>query len=149
MLINKNLIVINLEAEDKHDAISKLISMAKSEDKITSEEEFFQCVLKREKEFSTGIGCGIAIPHGKSETVKEAIIAFAKLKKGIDWEAMDSGSVDLIFLLGVPEINKENLHLKILAKLSRKLMDEDFVKILRDSCTAQEVYEALKDIETA
>lgn len=149
MLINKNLIVINLEAENKRDAISKLISMAKSEDKITSEDDFFQCVLKRESEFSTGIGNGIAIPHGKSETVKEAIVAFAKLKKGIDWEAMDCGPVDLIFLLGVPERNKENLHLKILAQLSRRLMDEDFVRTLRDSWTEQEVYEVLKDIETA
>lgn len=149
MLVNKKLIVINLEAEDKNEAIGKLISMTKNEDKIISEEDFLSCVLQREKEFSTGIGNGIAIPHGKSETVKEAIIAIAKLKKAIDWESIDSGLVDLIFLLGVPERNKENLHLKILAQLSRKLMDEEFVEMLRNAATEQEIYNALCDIETA
>lgn len=147
MLINKNLIVINMDAEDKNEAISKLITLIKTENKIISEEEFFSCVLHRENEFSTGVGNGIAIPHGKSETVKEAIVAFAKLNKKIDWNSIDSELVDLIFLLGVPEKNTENLHLKILAQLSRKLMDEDFVRMLREANTEQEIYNALSDIE--
>lgn len=147
MLINKNLILVNIDAEDKNDAINKLIALIKSENKITSEEKFLGCVLERESEFSTGVGNGIAIPHGKSETVKEAIVAFAKLNKRIDWDSIDSEGVDLIFLLGVPEKNTENLHLKILAQLSRKLMDEDFVRLLRDAITQQEVYNALSKIE--
>jgi fructose PTS system EIIA component len=147
MLINKNLIAINMEAEDKNEAIKKLIALIEKENKIISEEKFFSCVLDRENEFSTGVGNGIAIPHGKSETVKEAIIAFGKLNKRINWDSIDSELVDLIFLLGVPEKNTENLHLKILAQLSRKLMDEDFVKMLRDANTEQEIYKALSDIE--
>jgi fructose PTS system EIIA component len=147
MLINKNLILVNIDAEDKNQAINKLIALIKSENKITSEEKFLSCVLERESEFSTGVGNGIAIPHGKSETVKEAIVAFAKLNKRIDWDSIDSEGVDLIFLLGVPEKNTENLHLKILAQLSRKLMDEDFVRLLRDANTQQEVYDALCEIE--
>lgn len=138
---------MNMEAENKNEAIKKLIVLIKKENKISSEEEFFNSVLDRENEISTGVGNGIAIPHGKAETVKEALIAFAKLNKRIDWNSIDSELVDLIFLLGVPEKNTENLHLKILAQLSRKLMDEDFVKLLRDANTEQEIYNTLIGIE--
>ncbi len=147
MLVNKKLISINLEVQDKTEAIKKLIAMIKEEGKIVSEEKFLNCVFAREQEFSTGVGNGIAIPHGRSETVKEAIIAFAKLNKRIDWNSIDDEKVDLIFLLGVPEKNTENLHLRILAQLSRKLMDEDFVKVLREAGTEQEIFNALSDIE--
>lgn len=147
MLINKNLIITDMDVEDKSEAIKRLITLIKTENKINSEEEFYKCVLYREGEFSTGVGNGIAIPHGKSETVKEAIVAFARLNKKIDWSSIDNELVDLIFLLGVPEKNTENLHLKILAQLSRKLMDEDFVKKLRGASTKQEIYNALSEIE--
>lgn len=147
MLINKNLIVVDLDTNDKYDAINKLIALVEKEKKVESKDKFMECVLQREKEFSTGIGSGIAIPHGKSDTVREAIIAFAKLKKPIEWGAIDSGTVDLLFLLGVPENNKDNLHLRILAQLSRKLMDEEFVKLLRNSDTVQKVYDVLRCIE--
>lgn len=147
MLINKNLIALNMEAKDKDEVLRELIALVKKEGKITSEEQFLECVLHREEEFSTGVGNGIAIPHGRSETVSGALIAFAKLNNRIDWNSMDSELVDLIFLLGVPDKNTENLHLKILAQLSRKLMDEDFVKALRDASTEQEVFDALSDIE--
>jgi PTS system fructose-specific IIA component len=148
MLINKNLIAIDMEVKDKNEAIKKLIALAKKEGKITSEEEFLSSVLNRETEFSTGVGNGIAIPHGRSEAVSEAMVVFAKLNNRIDWNSIDSELVDLIFLLGVPDKNTENLHLKILAQLSRKLMDEEFVSVLRQAKTEQEVFEALRDIET-
>ncbi len=147
MLINKNLIVLNMEAKGKHEILRELIALIKKEGKITSEEQFLECVLHREKEFSTGVGNGIAIPHGRSETVNEALVAFAKLNNRIDWNSVDDELVDLIFLLGVPDRNTENLHLKILAQLSRKLMDEDFVKVLREAHTEQEVFDALRDVE--
>jgi PTS system fructose-specific IIA component len=149
MLINRNLIVLDLDAKCKTEVIKKMIDLAYKEDRIISKEDFLKCVLEREEEISTGVGNSIAIPHGKSETVKEALIVFAKLKNGIDWESMDSEKVDLIFLLGVPERNKENLHLKILAQLSRKLMDEDFVKLLRNAATGDEVYYILSSIEAS
>lgn len=147
MLINRNLIALNMEAKDKNEALRELIGLVQKENKIASEEKFLDCVLHREKEFSTGVGNGIAIPHGRSETVNEALVAFAKLNNRIDWNSVDDELVDLIFLLGVPDKNTENLHLKILAQLSRKLMDEEFVKVLREARTEQEVFDALSDIE--
>jgi PTS system fructose-specific IIA component len=136
-----------MEAKDKDEALRELIALVKKESKIASEQDFLDCVMYREKEFSTGVGNGIAIPHGRSETVQEALVAFGKLNNRIDWNSIDSELVDLIFLLGVPDKNTENLHLKILAQLSRKLMDEEFVKVLREASTEQEVFDALSDIE--
>lgn len=147
MLVNKKLIIINLEAGTKEEAITKLAFLAHLEGKVTSSKDYIESVLEREKTCTTGIGNGIAIPHGKSEAVKEAIIVFAKTKAGIEWDSLDGEPVNMIFLLGVPADNVNNLHLKVLSQLSRKLMDEDFVLLLKNSSTSEEVYEALRDIK--
>jgi fructose PTS system EIIA component len=146
MLISKELIILNLETEDKNDVIFKLACLAEVAGKIISMQEYFNDVLARELSFTTGIGNGIAIPHGKSNSVEETIVVFAKLKKAIDWNSLDDKPVDIVFLLGIPNDNTDNLHLKILAQLSRKLMNEDFVNALRYATTEQEVYELLSDI---
>lgn len=148
MLINKNLIILNLDAADKNDAVRKLASFAYLEGKINSQDKFINSVFEREKTCTTGVGNGIAIPHGKSGAVNEALIVFGKLNNPIEWESIDENPVDLIFLLGVPDGGVDNLHLKILAQLSRKLVHEDFVQSLRDSETRDEIFEALSDINT-
>ncbi|WP_422448708.1 PTS sugar transporter subunit IIA [Thermoanaerobacterium sp. DL9XJH110] len=147
MLINKNLIFIDLEAEDKEEAISKLARAAAREGKITSLEDFKKSVLERERSYTTGVGNGIAIPHGKSKAVKEAMIVFGRTAKGIDWDSLDGKPVNIIFLLGVPEENVSDLHLKLLQQLSRKLMNIDFVMRLQTAETREEVFDALKDIK--
>lgn len=147
MLINKELIIFDLEAESKEEAILKLALEAEKNDKVSSAPEYINSVLEREKSCTTGIGNGIAIPHGKCKAVKEAMIVVAKCKKPIEWESLDSSSVELIFLLGVPEQNVDNIHLKILSQLSRKLMNEDFVSLLKNSKSIEEVFTALSDIK--
>ena len=82
MLVNKKLITINLEANTKEEVITKLAFLAHLEGRVTSPKDYIESVLEREKTCTTGIGNGIAIPHGKSEAVKEAIIVFAKTSKG-------------------------------------------------------------------
>jgi PTS system fructose-specific IIA component len=146
MLISKELIILNLDIKDKNDVIYKLACLAEEAGKIISMEDYFNDVLAREISFTTGIGNGIAIPHGKSNSVEETIVVFAKLKKAIDWNSLDDRPVDIVFLLGIPNDNTDNLHLKILAQLSRKLMNEDFVNSLRSAITQQEVFELLADI---
>lgn len=149
MLINKNLIVLNLEAKSKEDSISKLARMAERIGKVTSSGEYIQSVFEREQTCTTGIGNGIAIPHGKSKSVKEAMIAFAKCKDGLEWDSLDGKPVNVIFLLGVPEQNVDNMHLKILSQLSRKLMNEDFVALLKNAESEDEVFAALSDIKVS
>lgn len=146
MLIDKDLISLDLVAKKKIEVITILAASALRADKISSLEGFVEDVLEREKTYSTGIGDGIAIPHAKSKNVKEAVILFGKLRENIDWDSIDGKPVEVVFLFGVPEENVNNLHLKLLSQLSRKLMDEDFVKLLKNSKSEGEILEALKDI---
>jgi PTS system fructose-specific IIA component len=149
MLVDKSLIILELDAKSKEEAISKLAHIAERAGKVTSSDEYMKSVLQREKSCTTGIGNGIAIPHGKSKAVKEAMIAFAKCRDGIEWDSLDGGQVNIIFLLGVPEQNVDNMHLKILSQLSRKLMNEDFVALLKSAKSEDEVFAALSDIKVS
>lgn len=146
MIINENLIILDLEAKDKESAILELSKLALKEGKITSIDAFTKSVFEREKTYTTGVGNGIAIPHGKSDAVKEAMIVFGKSSHGIEWESLDGNPVNIIFLLGVPDKNVNGIHLKILSQLSRKLMDDEFVERLKMADAKDDVLEALSDI---
>ncbi|WP_434565000.1 fructose PTS transporter subunit IIA [Thermoanaerobacterium thermosaccharolyticum] len=146
MIINENMIILDLEAKDKESAILELSKLALKEGKITSIDAFTKSVFEREKTYTTGVGNGIAIPHGKSDAVKEAMIVFGKSSHGIEWESLDGNPVNIIFLLGVPDKNVNGIHLKILSQLSRKLMDDEFVERLKMADAKDDVLEALSDI---
>ncbi|WP_378954189.1 BglG family transcription antiterminator [Pelosinus sp. sgz500959] len=147
MLINENLVLLDMDVTTKEDAIRCLALAAQNAGKLSSLEEFTQSVLEREKTFSTGVGNGIAIPHGKSKDVKEVMIAFGKVRKGIEWDSYDGSPVTMIFLLGVPMENVDNVHLAILSQLSRKLMEEDFVESLNQATTIQAILTTLNVIQ--
>lgn len=147
MLINEKLILLDMDAKDKVDAIHQLTVVAQQGGKLSSLEEFTASVLEREKSFSTGVGNGIAIPHGKSKDVKEVMIVFGKARKGIEWDSYDGHPVNMIFLLGVPAENINNIHLTILSQLSRKLMEDDFIEHLQNANTAQEILQVLHAIQ--
>jgi PTS system fructose-specific IIA component len=146
MLIDEKLIKLNVEAGGKEEVIRELALFAAREGKITSEEDYIQSVMEREQSCTTGIGNGIAIPHGKSKGVKEATIVFGRVPKGVEWNAMDGNPVEMIFLLGIPEDNVDNLHLKVLSQLARKIMDDDFTASLRSAKSVQEVMTILSCI---
>ncbi|MDW3030907.1 PTS sugar transporter subunit IIA, partial [Enterococcus faecium] len=80
---------------------------------------------------TTGIGHNIAIPHGKSQAVIDSTVAVAKLKNEVDWGSLDNQPVNIVFLLAIKEADKGNEHLRVLAELSGKLMDDDFVKEIK------------------
>lgn len=120
-MFSKNRMCFDLKATNKDEVIKELIEILYDDGKITDKEKFRQAVLKREEEFSTGIGMGIAIPHGKSDTVKEASITFGRSNKGIDYESMDDKPAYLYFLISVPE-ESSDIHLRALSEISRKLM---------------------------
>ncbi len=147
MLINKELMVLELDAVNKETAIAQLAEVAWQAGRVTSASCYEMDVLKREQSFSTGIGNGIAIPHGKSAAVKQATIIFGRSKHGIEWGAHDGKPVHMIFMLGVPEDNVDNVHLRILSKLSVCLMEEGFVEELRAAKTAEEIMKKLQTVE--
>jgi PTS system fructose-specific IIA component len=146
MIISEALVQLNLQATTKEDALSQLAKAAANNGKINDEATYIEAVLKRESEFSTAVGFGIAIPHGKSDAVNEPFFMFAKVDN-IDWNSMDGEPVDLIFLIGVPMSDASSTHLKILASLSRKLMKEPFRNTLRNAKTPKEIIEFLESSE--
>ena len=112
-LLSENTININLEANDKIEAINKMVDLISKSNNITDVERFKEEVFKRESLSSTGIGEGIAIPHAKSEYVKAPTIAIGIFSNKIDYSSVDNEKVDLIFLLAAPPEN--DTHLEILS----------------------------------
>ncbi len=146
-LINEQLIILNEDFDNKNDVIDKLAKRFEASDIINDIEGFKDAIKAREKEGSTGIGMGIAIPHAKSETVNKPALIFAKAKgEGVDFEALDDTLSDLIFMIAVPS-GGENLHLKILQKLSRKLMHDEFRAALREASDPSSVLKILEEMD--
>lgn len=139
---------INLQgsADDKTDALNQMVELMAKSGKITDVEMYRQGVYEREKESTTGIGEGIAIPHCKSTAVNKPGLAAMVLKDGVDFDALDGEKVHLIFLIAAPN-TEDNVHLDVLSRLSVLLMDESFTKALREAETTEEFLNILNVAE--
>ena len=104
-------------------------------------------VLQREEEVSTSIGYGIAIPHGKTDAVKEPFISFMSFDTPFIWDQETGDEVEAAFLIGVPETNTETLHLKAIAAISKRLLDDDFREELYACRSQREAYTLLNEID--
>ncbi|MBS7576711.1 MULTISPECIES: fructose PTS transporter subunit IIA [unclassified Enterococcus] len=124
-------ILMNLDVKTKNEVIERLSEILVINGFISDIEQFKKDVFDRESHMTTGIGNAIAIPHGKSSSVIESTVIVAKLKQPIEWAALDKQPVNLVFLLAIKEADKGNEHLRFLAELSGKLMDDDFVQRLK------------------
>lgn len=140
-LTSKNMILVDLDVETKDEAIRYLVKKLFEEGKLNSEEDFYKAVIEREGLSPTGLEAGLAIPHGRSNTVKEAAFAVAKLKKPLkDWESIDENNeVEFVFLLAIPEKGSQ-LHLKVLATLATRIVNDEYKNRLKNSKTADELY---------
>jgi len=127
-LLQDNLIIEEIEAVDKPGVLREFARLLKSLNRVDDEEELLRALLERESLGSTGIGDGVAIPHGKLPMGSEMIVAFGRSSKGVDFQSMDSKPVFLFFLLVTPE-DKPGDHLKALARISRILKNP----VLRES----------------
>lgn len=124
-ILSEKIIEINLDAKDKTDAINKMIDLANQSGNITGLEIVRKCVFEREKLVSTGVGKGFAIPHGKSDEIKDIVASFAVLKEPIDFDSIDGEPVRYIFLL-VGKDSMLNLHIKLLSRISRLMNKDEF-----------------------
>ncbi|ADV78786.1 MAG TPA: PTS fructose transporter subunit IIA [Thermoanaerobacter sp.] len=140
-VLNEKMMVFDLKAKDKNGVLEELVSVLKENGVVDDEEGFLEVVKRREEEFSTGIGYGVAIPHGKSSLVKKPAIVFGKSRQGIDYNSMDGKPAHLFFLIAVPD-NSDELHLKVLAELSRSLMHKEVREELEKALTPEEVINA-------
>lgn len=142
-LINQENIVMNLDAKTENEAIRKLSDKLFENAYISNADGFYTDVLKRESYTTTGIGNGIAIPHGKSDYVNESTVIFAKTNNGIEWHSLDGSKVRIIFLMAVNPNDKGKEHLQVLAKIASKLMDDNFVRDIKKASTTDDVIHIL------
>lgn len=146
-IISPELIEPNLSGETSDDIIDELIQKLSRRGALLSESGFKQAILNREQQGTTAIGMNIAIPHGKSEAVREPSVAFGIKRSGVDWNSLDGSEAKLIFMIAVPKESGGNQHLKILQMLSRKLMDDNYRERLLSVQTTEEAYKLLEEIE--
>ncbi len=125
-LLDAKSVKIPLSAPSKEEAIRLLVDSLAEGGSVSDKAAYLEAVLQREATGSTGIGFGVAIPHGKSPGVAKAGIAFAKLAQPLEWASLDGNPVQVVFMIAVPQEAAGNEHLKILIAISRKLIDEEF-----------------------
>ncbi len=130
--------IVDLKGESKEDIISELVNSLVVGDSITDRDQVLQAVLDREKIMSTGIGDGIAIPHGKSAAVTELVAAMGTQRRGVDFDALD-GEPAFVFFLLVSPANVSGPHIKALARISRLLKNDAFKKKLIEANSAEEI----------
>ena len=138
-VLKKEHIVTELNAKTKEEALAALTDVLCATGNIADREAFLKDVLDREAISTTGIGNGIAIPHGKSENVAETTVAVGRLTAPVEWKSVDDNPVEFIVLLAVNERDKTGLHVKILSEMARKLASEENCKKLLNAKDADEI----------
>ena len=136
-LLDKRSVMLYAAPSDKKQTLEQAISLMVQSGKIADEEAYRQQVFAREEESTTGIGEGIAIPHGKCDAVTRPGLAAMVIPGGVDIDSLDGEPVTMLFLIAAPN-TKDNVHLDVLSKLSMMLMDEEFTKSLRNARTPEE-----------
>ena len=144
-LLDKRSISLDAAPADKKATLDMAVELMAKSGKLADVEQYRTQVYAREEESTTGIGEGIAIPHGKCDAVKAPGLAAMVIKNGVDYDSLDGEPVTLLFLIAAPN-TKDNVHLDVLSKLSVMLMDENFTKSLRE---AKSVEEFLQIIDAA
>ena len=144
-LITKKSINLNVKASNKKDIIEQAVELMEQNGNINNKEEYLKLVMKREEEGSTGVGEGIAIPHGKGNVISKPGLVAMVIPDGVDFESLDGKPVKLLFLIAAPD-SKDNLHLEVLSRLSALLMSEKF---RQDLLNAKSKEEFLKIIDEA
>lgn len=147
-LLIKDAMIMDLQAVTKEAAIDEMVQKMYDAGRISDIDVYKEGILKRESQTSTGLGDGIAMPHAKNSSVKEATVLFAKSQKGVDYEALDGQPTYLFFMIAAPE-GANDTHLQALAALSRLLIDPDFVIKLKAAETPDQVQATFEAAEKA
>ena len=136
-LLDRRSVSLTAVPKTKSETLDMAIDLMVKSDKISDREAYRKQVYLREEESTTGIGDGIAIPHGKCDAVKKPGLAAMVIKNGVEFEALDDEPVTLLFLIAAPN-TEDNVHLDVLSKLSVMLMDEEFTESLRNASSVDE-----------
>lgn len=136
-------ITLNLASKEKKGAITELVELLSKNNKVKDAAKAIHIVLDREKLGTTGVGQGVAIPHGRTETVNKIIGAFGISKNGVQFDSLDGEPAHFIFLLLSPPDNTGQ-HLRALARISRLFKDKFFRKALLDATKKEEVFDIIE-----
>jgi len=142
-ILSPTSVKVDLQGETKEEIIAELSNLLSKDHAVTDPDSIFQAVIEREKIMSTGIGDGIAIPHGKSDSVDQLVAALGTQRRGVDFEALD-GEPAYVFFLLVSPTNVSGPHIKALARISRYLKDEEFKKRLISAHSAEEIISIIR-----
>lgn len=145
-LLDKRSISLTAKPADKKEALDQAIELMSKSGKLADVEKYREVVYERETEGSTGIGEGIAIPHGKCDAVKAPGLAAMVIRDGVDFDSLDGEPANLLFLIAAPN-TKNNVHLDVLSKLSMMLMNEEFTAALRGASTVEEFLQIIDDAD--
>ncbi|KIL12585.1 PTS system, fructose-specific IIA component [Bacillus pumilus] len=141
-LLTKQTIKLQLDSQQKEAVIEELVTVLDTAGKLNDKEGYKAAVINREKQSSTGIGEGIAIPHAKTASVKEPAIAFGRSVAGVDYESLDAQPSHLVFMIAATE-GANNTHLEALSRLSTLLMREEIRKQLLEAATEDEIIDII------
>ncbi|UCG57656.1 MAG: PTS sugar transporter subunit IIA [Phycisphaerales bacterium] len=145
--LQRNCVKVPLEGKDKNSVISELLDLLEANGLLPDKDCASEAVFTRERTRSTGIGSGIAIPHGKCKAVKELVMAFGIAHEPIEFESVDGKPVAIVILLVSP-IDQTGPHIQALAKISRLMLDEEFRQSLEKATSAEEAYALLSKKES-
>lgn len=141
-LLKKESIDLNVKASSKKEVIEKAVKLMEHNGNIKDMQKYLELVIKREEEGSTGVGEGIAIPHGKGDVISKPGLAAMVIPDGVEFNSLDGKPVKLLFLIAAPN-SKDNLHLEVLSRLSALLMNEKFKNDLLNAKTKEEFLEII------
>jgi PTS system nitrogen regulatory IIA component len=141
-LLKKSLIIANLSSKGKKDVLREMVDCIVKQETAINGDDLLHVLLEREELGSTGIGDGIAIPHGKVHKIDRLVVSCARSIEGVDFQSMDGKPTHIVFLLIAPE-NSAGVHLKALARISRLLKDGDFRRSLMEANTSEEIYDII------
>ncbi len=145
-ILKTNCVKVPLESKDKESVIKELVDLLDASGQVQNRDMVVESVLMREQTRSTGIGSGIAIPHGKCKGVKELVMAVGIAREPIDFESIDNKPVSIIVLLASPS-DRTGPHIQALARISRLMLDEEFKKKLENAETNEQLYELISNKE--
>lgn len=137
---------VPLQGTTKEAVIKELVDMLDASNLLINREQVYQAVITRESTKSTGIGFGIAIPHGKCTGVKELVMAIGISHKGIDFQSIDNKPVHIVVLLASP-VDRTGPHIQALARISRLMLDEEFKNKLQSATSADELFKLISEKE--
>ncbi|WP_003544255.1 PTS sugar transporter subunit IIA [Desulfotomaculum nigrificans] len=145
-ILKHETIQLSLDVKTKEECIQQMAEQMVKTGAVTNKEAYVQTVLEREQKGTTGVGFGVAIPHGKSDGVAAPALGFAKLAHPVDWQSLDGNPVSIVFLIAVPAEQAGNEHLQILAAIARKLIHEEFRNRLKEAKSPEEVLQVLETV---